>query len=181
MTRIYQLGGEVICHDPGPEMISFFKGIDPDYRLESVRPQKGFKPRFQKLRESKISTDRALFELNALEIKKLLKGSNGSQPAKTTQYTYSKLDLLNVVALKSLSDCRLCGWQCGINRYHQAGQCGLQAKLYYRKPFIHIAEEPCITPAIVVNFGGCAMRCCYCIDHDLWDADKLNLVDSESF
>jgi len=181
MTRIYQFGSEVICHDPGPEMIPFFKEIDPNYSLESVRPQQGFKPRFQKLRESKISTDKALFELSTQEIKNLLQDSNDAQSVKSLKYTYSKLDLLNVLALKSLSDCRFCGWQCGVNRYHEPGKCGLKEKFYYRQPFIHIAEEPNINPAIVANFGGCAMRCRYCIDHDLWDADKLGLVESKSF
>ena len=51
MTRIYQFGSEIICHDPGPEIIPFFREVDPDYHVESVREGEDFRPRFQKLRE----------------------------------------------------------------------------------------------------------------------------------
>ena len=75
------------------------------------------------------------------EIKELFQGQGGEEPVKSSKNTYSKLDLLSVLALKSMSDCRLCGWQCGVNRYNESGKCGLGVKLYYRRPFIHIAEE----------------------------------------
>ena len=112
MTRIYQFGDEVICHDPGPEMIPFFKQLDPNYCLESKLPQKGFRPKFQMLRDSNITTDRKLFEMNELEIKTLLQGGNDESASHESNCVYSKLDLLYVLALKSMSDCNLCGWQC---------------------------------------------------------------------
>jgi putative pyruvate formate lyase activating enzyme len=66
-------------------------------------------------------------------------------------------------ALAMLKDCELCGWKCKINRFSEKGKCGLSDKVQYEAPFIHIAEEPVINPAIVCNFTGCSMGCVHCI------------------
>jgi putative pyruvate formate lyase activating enzyme len=42
------------------------------------------------------------------------------------------------------------------------GKCGLKEKAYCSPPFIHICEEPPVTPAINTKMFGCGMRCIYC-------------------
>ena len=102
MTRIYQFGSDIVCHDPGPEMIPFFSEVDPDYRLQSKPQRKGFVPRCQKLRKSKVYSDKALFEISEKEIKQLLKECDDLEVTGVSPYAYSKLDLMYVLALKCL-------------------------------------------------------------------------------
>jgi putative pyruvate formate lyase activating enzyme len=84
------------------------------------------------------------------------------------------LDVLYVYLLKGLNECGLCEWECKINRYQKQGKCGLGVKIHTSKSFIHIAEEMAINPAIVINFGGCALRCRYCVEHQNWDVKNLS-------
>jgi len=66
-------------------------------------------------------------------------------------------------ALGMLYSCELCAWTCRVNRFREKGKCGLMDKTLYSVPFVHIAEEPVINPAVVVNFSGCNMSCVYCV------------------
>lgn len=68
-------------------------------------------------------------------------------------------------ALGMLYACELCGWKCKADRFREKGKCGLMDKTLYQMPFIHIAEEPVINPAVVLNFTGCSMSCVYCVRH----------------
>jgi len=69
-------------------------------------------------------------------------------------------------ALRMLYRCELCAWECKVNRFEQKGRCGLTDKIQYFSPFVHIAEEPVINPAILVNFTKCSMNCVYCVRHN---------------
>jgi len=116
--------------------------------------------------------DEPPIDMDVEELKTALTGNHGVKGE--GKYQYSGLDVLSALSHAALRECRLCGWECGTNRYQQpSGRCGLTNKAYCSRPFIHIAEEPAINPAIVTNFGGCALRCVYCIDHKLWDASVL--------
>ena len=66
-------------------------------------------------------------------------------------------------ALAMLYACELCARKCQVNRFREKGKCGLMDKTLYQTPFIHIAEEPVINPAVVINFTGCSMSCVYCV------------------
>jgi putative pyruvate formate lyase activating enzyme len=66
-------------------------------------------------------------------------------------------------ALAMLYACELCAWKCKANRFREKGKCGLGDRTFYHSPFIHIAEEPVINPALVINFTGCSMNCVYCV------------------
>ena len=68
-------------------------------------------------------------------------------------------------ALAMLYACELCARQCKANRFREKGKCGLMDKTFYHVPFIHIAEEPVINPALVINFTGCSMNCVHCVRH----------------
>ena len=45
MKKIYHCDGEVIFHDPGPEMLPYFRGIDPSFTVQSMQPVPGFIPK----------------------------------------------------------------------------------------------------------------------------------------
>lgn len=181
MNKIYKFGNEVIVHDPTPEMIPFLRYLNPDYRIESVQPPRDFVPKFQRLKKERIKTDRPLFEMHIEELESILDGTYRPQRGADLSFEYSKLDVLHALSLQNLSECRLCGRNCGVNRFMETGKCGLGAKAHHLAPFIHIAEEPVINPAIVVNMAGCALRCCYCIDHELWDVSGVPVSDPSTF
>lgn len=173
MKRIYKIGEDVIVYDPGPEMIGFFREIDPSYTVQSIQPREGFIPRFQSLREKKFRVDELLFDMSLKQLKSMLASSKTDGPDAAGSYSYSGLDVLNVVVLKSLGECDLCQWDCKINRYQDQGKCGLGIKAFTSNPFIHIAEETPINPAVVINFAGCALRCRYCVEYQNWDIKNL--------
>ena len=83
-------------------------------------------------------------------------------------------------ALKALYKCELCGWKCSVNRFREKGRCGLSDKIHYYAPFIDIAEEAVINPAIVVNFTNCSMDCVYCLRHAL-NGRELCTFDIDTF
>jgi putative pyruvate formate lyase activating enzyme len=181
MKGIYYVDGEVIIHDPGPEMIPVFVGMDPSYSLQSVKPKPGFIPKFQKLRKKRLRLAKPLLEHSAEELWAMLIESYDNAPNPGDGHTCSALDVLHALALRSLSECTLCGRNCGINRYRGPGKCALYHRVFQSEPHIHIAEEPVINPAIVTNFGGCALRCCYCVDHRFWNAETLPPLDPAAF
>ena len=154
-------------------MIGFFREIDPSYTVQSMQPEEGFTPRFQSLRNKKFRIDELLFDLSLKQLKSILESSKTAGSKAAIGYTYSGLDVLNVMVLKSLGECELCQWDCKINRYQEQGKCRLGVKAFTSKPFIHIAEEMPINPAVVINFGGCALRCRYCVEYQNWDLINL--------
>jgi uncharacterized Fe-S radical SAM superfamily protein PflX len=62
------------------------------------------------------------------------------------------------LARKSLGRCDLCGRACGVDRYKNAGPCGLDERAYCSHPFVHICEEPTINPAASMKMFGCGMK-----------------------
>ncbi len=176
MNRIYQTAdGQLIFHDPGPGMIPFLSSMDPGFRVESVPPKNDFIPRFQKQRKPFIRSEKSFLELDLsdLDLDADHNTENGTM--------YSRLDVLHATGLRLLSDCRLCGHDCGVNRYRKQGLCGLGAKVHQTEPFVHIAEETVINSAIVVNLAGCAMRCCYCINPELLQPQSHPEIDPAAF
>jgi len=167
MNRIYYAPDGIICHDPGPGMIPFFSALDENYRVESIRPGNGFIPRFQLLRQKRIATGKGLFESNEKELLDKI----ASTPAIGIEDANEifAFDALYALSLREISNCRLCGHECGVDRYNGTGKCGITNETHNSSPFIHIAEEQVINPAIVTNFSGCSMRCLYCIDHRVWE------------
>jgi putative pyruvate formate lyase activating enzyme len=181
MKKIYHSEGEVIFHDPGPEMLRFFAEVDPSYRVQSIQPGPAFIPKFQLLREKNVKTSRPLFEMSKNELMSIFNGQTETKSGIEEGNWYSILDVLYVSSLKHIKECRLCGKDCGINRYRETGKCCLDSKAYHSNPFIHIAEEAIINPAIVTNFGGCGLRCLYCIEYENWNAISLPSSDPETF
>ena len=115
MKSIYLADGKCIFHDPGPEMIPLFTDMDPDFRVESIQPGKGFTPKFQSMREQDIILEDSPFEYSLQDLMELLNG----EVMKAKGDRYSALDILYVLSLKDLNSCSSCGWNCQVNRFNQ--------------------------------------------------------------
>jgi len=172
MKGIYQIRDELVAHDPGPEMIPFFTRLDPHYQVASVQPGAGFISKLRNLRQEAVYAPQDLLDLSVEQLLSCLRQENS--PTLGGGVFQSGFSVLQAAVLKAVQECRLCGHQCGVNRYAEAGKCGLREKAVHNRPFIHIAEESVINPAIVTNFGGCALQCRYCIEHNLWNTASLS-------
>ena len=162
MNRIYKTAdGQLVFHDPSPAMIPFLSAMDPNFRVESFPPNGDFIPKFQKQRQCLITSEKQFLDLDLRDL-----DAQARQRTETAQ-TYSHFDVLHASSMRAISECRMCGWNCGINRYMEKGACGLGSKVHHLKPFDHMAEEPVINPSIVINLAGCAMRCSYCINPEI--------------
>lgn len=182
MKGIYQVNGQVIFHDPTPDMVAVFAEIDSSFSIQSTQPDPNFIPKFQQLRAKCFRANKPLIEMDVDELKSIFDEIKKDNFQNNGEYIYSGLDVLYALSLNNLSECRLCGWNCGKNRYRDmTGRCGLSNKNIHSRPFIHIAEESVINPAIVSNFAGCALRCKYCIDYELWDSSQMHESDPKIF
>jgi len=77
-----------------------------------------------------------------------------------------------VRARAALADCRLCAYHCGVNRLRgSAGRCraGAHARIFAAQ--VEVADELELIPTFAVAFGGCDLRCDFCITgRESWDA-----------
>jgi putative pyruvate formate lyase activating enzyme len=180
MKGMYFTKDDCVLHDPTSKDKPFLARIIPSFRVESVQPGKGFVPKFQRLRDKKIMLDRSIIELDYEELMAiLLRRASVSNDAEEKHF-YSLLEVLYALALRVMSCCNFCGHDCGVNRFVNAyGKCGLGHKTSCTEPFVHISEESVVNPALVINLGGCSLRCIYCIYHELWDTSNLNIMDSK--
>lgn len=87
-----------------------------------------------------------------------------------------------VQARRSLESCRLCAHLCGVNRLQgEAGRCraGQHARVFSAQ--VEVADELPLVPAFAVAFGGCDLRCDFCITgRDSWDARAVGVVNWEA-
>jgi len=177
MNKIYIKGDRISIHDPTIELLPFIKTINPDHRVSSVRPSGKYIPAFEKTREIKVSgidheniVGKSLDELR--EAHAVLMSRNRSETAHCSS-CLTLLDLKKEIAFRSIRACGICAWECGVNRYNEKGRCGLDYRAYHHAPFVHIAEEAVINPAIVINFSGCSWDCVYCIAAEDRNSDDL--------
>ncbi len=64
-----------------------------------------------------------------------------------------------------MAPCRLCEVRCGVDRLaDERGPCGAgrQARVY--NAFVHLGEEPELSPCLAVFLTGCNFRCAFCSD-----------------
>lgn len=83
-------------------------------------------------------------------------------------------------SLALLFKCELCAHRCGVNRFREKGKCGIGDKTFYHVPFIHVAEEPVINPALVINFTGCTMNCVHCV-RQVQSQKEIHSESAEAF
>lgn len=67
-------------------------------------------------------------------------------------------------AYASLSACRLCARQCGVNRLKgEKGYCGLGADARVFSAQVEVGDESELTPTFALAFSGCSLRCAFCV------------------
>ena len=92
----------------------------------------------------------------------------------------SLLDLKIRLANRMLRKCTLCERRCEVNRHEgDKGHCGvLDARI--SSEFIHMGEEPDLTPSYTIFFSGCTFNCVYCQNWDISTRpDSGSIIDAE--
>lgn len=79
----------------------------------------------------------------------------------------SLLDVKIRLAKELARNCRLCEWKCGVNRLEgEIGVCRVRGPRI-SSAFIHMGEEPPITPSGTIFFSGCNFKCVFCQNWDI--------------
>ena len=80
----------------------------------------------------------------------------------------SLLDLKAYLAREMLASCELCERRCGVNRLAgELGFCRVGLKPRVASYFIHMGEEPPISPSGTIFFSSCNFRCVFCQNWDI--------------
>lgn len=72
------------------------------------------------------------------------------------------LDIKNEIAKRLLKKCNYCVHNCLVNRHQEPGICRLSHEPLIAGEYIHLGEEPEISPTHAIFFSGCTMHCSYC-------------------
>jgi putative pyruvate formate lyase activating enzyme len=154
--------------DPDYDALELIRAIHPHFGMKSEPPPDSYIPVLERTKKL-TSADLCLDDLDRLETgalweihDRLLKSYSTRQAGEV-----SLLDLKVELASRALLKCRLCGCECGVNRFQTPGRCHLKDEGFYQSIYVHIAEEPPITPCLVVKLYGCALRCKGCQAFDV--------------
>ena len=83
------------------------------------------------------------------------------------------------MARASLANCHLCAHHCGVNRLAgAAGKCraGADARVFSAQ--VEVSDELSLAPTFAVAFGGCDLRCGFCITgRESWNAKSGEAID----
>jgi len=85
-------------------------------------------------------------------------------------------------AQAALTDCNLCAWQCGIDRTQMVGVCRTGTRASVASAFPHMGEEAPLTGrhgSGTIFFARCNMRCQFCQNHDISQADAGEPVEPD--
>jgi putative pyruvate formate lyase activating enzyme len=160
--------GTVSFIDPDFDTLALIQSLHPEFAINSEPPPQGFVPALLRTRQQTTAAlslnelaqvgEPALWELHDRLVR---------SPAASAGGKVSLLDIKVELAARALQCCRLCGYACAVNRFRTAGRCQLKDEGYYQAVYVHIAEEPVITPCLVVKLYGCALRCKGCQAFDV--------------
>jgi len=101
------------------------------------------------------------------ELKDLMRAVDSGSPL-PEKPEFSLLDLKVKLARRLAKSCALCERRCGVNRLSgEIGACGASSTPRVASAFIHMGEEPPITPSGTVFFSGCNFRCVFCQNWDI--------------
>ncbi|MBW2623217.1 MAG: radical SAM protein [Deltaproteobacteria bacterium] len=94
----------------------------------------------------------------------------------------NKKDTRHTVA-EALTDCRLCGHDCGVNRLAgEKGVCGAGARAQVSAELPHFGEEPPISGAKgsgTIFFSRCNLKCVFCQNHQISQQGNGRLVSDQ--
>jgi putative pyruvate formate lyase activating enzyme len=149
--------------DPDPGSVALLQAVDPTFTIREA-PLPGFtRPRLLESRKTGSGIPAAV--LRTLPAETLRQACEASRPAgaRSGAGEVSLLDVKLELAGRMLRRCVLCAHRCRIDRTRgERGRCGLGADASVYERYIHIAEEPPITPALNLSLRGCGMRCRHC-------------------
>ncbi len=75
----------------------------------------------------------------------------------------SLLDLKLLLVRRIMESCQLCERRCGVNRWAgELGVCRVGDRCLISSEFMHMGEEPYITPSHTIFFMGCSFKCQFC-------------------
>ncbi|MDA8171423.1 MAG: 4Fe-4S cluster-binding domain-containing protein [Nitrospiraceae bacterium] len=75
----------------------------------------------------------------------------------------SLLDLKLLLVKRIMESCQLCERRCKVNRWAgELGICRVGDRCLISSEFIHMGEEPYITPSHTIFFMGCPLKCQFC-------------------
>jgi putative pyruvate formate lyase activating enzyme len=173
MDDIYYLddgtANEVILHDATRASLPILKARDPGYVIPSHPAPKDFVPKLRSLIAKMVDIgSKAISDFSLDEFLALCKQNDNTSDSTFIRRPMSLARVLVSVAWKSHSHCKLCGRQCGINRFIQDSACGTAGRICHALPsFEHIDEESPINPAIVFQLSMCSLQCVYCLTRDV--------------
>ena len=76
---------------------------------------------------------------------------------------FSLLDLKIILAKNLMKKCELCEWKCGVDRTEgNVGKCRVGNRCLISSQFIHMGEEPFLSPSHTIFFMGCNFKCQFC-------------------
>ena len=76
---------------------------------------------------------------------------------------FSLLDLKIILTEEMMKSCELCERNCRVNRAkRKVGECKVGDECLVSSEFIHMGEEPFISPSHTIFFMGCNFHCQYC-------------------
>jgi len=163
--KVYLTPHGVTFVDPGFDCLPLIKRIHPEFEIRSDPPPPGYVPSFQKARKTPVPeiAKKDLQRIRSAELWDIHGKAVRSLSSVPDQNCPTLLDLKIELARRELENCRLCAWNCSTNRFVKPGpHCGLREDANIGSIFCHVAEEPQITPSVVVKLNGCTLRCRHC-------------------
>jgi len=89
--------------------------------------------------------------------------NNSLSESELKEKSPSFLDLKIEIAERLVENCVFCERMCKVNRKKEKGFCRVGYKPKIACEFVHLGEEPWITPSHTIFFCGCNFRCVYCV------------------
>lgn len=165
--------GKLEVVDPGFDCVDILQAVDPGFGIAQSELPVAAPPTFLALRSLRLGVtgeELAAYSTEAL----LLLHQQVFQDRPASESGASILDLKAEIAYRYLKRCNLCAHRCGTDRTQSSlGICGLGVAASVAEHFVHIAEESPINPSLVLNLGGCGLRCRYCQQWALLDVEQV--------
>ena len=103
-----------------------------------------------------------------------LRGQSG-EPGYVELYRSGELGVRIKKALDGLKECRVCPWECGINRLQDETKvCRTGRYARVASYFAHFGEEDCLRGwrgSGTIFFAWCNLSCVFCQNHDITQAE----------
>ena len=169
-----QPDGRFLAVDADEKHLPLIRHLNPGFRIHTVPPPEQFVSARQLTLSHQVGlTISALSKLSDAELNEVLATVWATTDGDDGDATH--FELIMEAARRLFIDCRLCGAHCGINRFEQAGRCGLGAEAHVSRVFTHIAEEPPLTPCYSIQLAQCGLRCLGCQAHEIVNVSASRL------